>query len=697
MGVDAVATRMSAATPRPRLLLFCCRYSFAAKNVIAATLAWAAEDAGFSFDVYYDAVRGGRHYGGGGAGDDGLSLLTGGLISGGRHFEGLATALHRFDTTVYACGRLAFSGPLAALGDDAGASVRPLGEDLIAIFEEAFSDLRVEWPETAVMIEPDPGPGLESVDAYLWPEIFHHHALGIPAAASDADLDALLDRGVHTVLCAGVTAGRRQELAACGFRVEDLELIEETDDYASLTGRIARRWASSRRGWMLADPVLASYWLPVACRERRSIIHGTPAKRVLDLLAEEIAGSEGPAVLGRQHEDSDFFTLSAMGQSLQVIDPGRPPLPVVLTRPARWPALPDPALSEPTDEDLLRFVSEGRVLLSLLFWTGMIREVENLYALADLVALTGLRAGFVLTAPSFALRPSPLDLVGVPRNQGGLFPDVELLLGSAGTGVAIEAELGAEALDRHLVQAEAALDGLGVPEALRPRGWWATMDAPLRRKPRSRSAPPVEWDPTAPYRVLIRYRHPGHMPGMAQGGGELRDGLRRRLRGTRLRPLFRAYRPYEDFEPGPIDTRVADVVRARGFEYMVTKAGFGPEPRVVHRTDDFVAINHTAGRWDGWTPFETINDASDLRRAEKALLARRQPGWLLGTIDTCLWAFSGELWDRAPRLAAIARLAAAGGDSGRLVNVTPRVLARYARLLTPSAPSASAPHARLAT
>jgi hypothetical protein len=201
---------MSAATPRPQLLLFACRYAFAPKNVIAATLAWATEEAGIAFDVYYDAVRGGRHYGGGGAGDDGLGLLTGGLVSGGRHFEALATALHRFDTTVLTAGRLAFAGPLAALEDDSRVSLRPVGEDLIAIYEEAFSELRVGWPEIAVMIEAAPAPGLDSVDAYLWPEIFHRHALGIPAAATVADLDALRDRGVRTLLCAGVTSHHRQ-------------------------------------------------------------------------------------------------------------------------------------------------------------------------------------------------------------------------------------------------------------------------------------------------------------------------------------------------------------------------------------------------------------------------------------------------------------------------------------------------------
>ncbi|MDR0358893.1 MAG: hypothetical protein LBJ87_05440 [bacterium] len=66
------------------------------------------------------------------------------------------------------------------------------------------------------------------------------------------------------------------------------------------------------------------------------------------------------------------------------------------------------------------------------------------------------------------------------------------------------------------------------------------------------------------------------------------------------------------------------------------------------------------------------------------MLARGQPGWLLGTVDACLWMFSGEVWEQAPRLADMARFLAAGGRSGRLLNVAPRVVARYARLLDPS-------------
>jgi hypothetical protein len=457
---------------------------------------------------------------------------------------------------------------------------------------------------------------------------------------------------------------------------------------------------------MIGDPVLVSYWLPTACRERRTAIYSVPQSRVIDMLQEDLEANSLP-VLGRQCEDADFFTLSRLGQSLQVIDPCRPPLPVVQTLPARWStSIMDPRAADPTDEELREYARQGRVLVSLVFWTGMIREAENLYALADLVALTGLRAGIVLTAQSLAWRPSPLDLLTVPREQGGVFPHLEILLGSCGTGVAIESLLSPEQLSRHLRAARGELERLGLPRPWWPEGWWSTMDAPLVPLTGWRAVPPVRWKPLPPY-VQLRY-HPRGISGASpqaalEGDGQgnhsesagrasvksMRGRVRDLVRESRLRPLFQPYRPYEHFAPGPIIPELAATVRDAGFSYMLSKSGFGQPPQVMYRDGDFVALNYTAGQWDGWTPFETINDVRDLQRAERTLLSRDKPGWLLGGIDTCLWAFSGELWRAAPGLAAIARCAASGGASGKLINVSPRVLARYASLIGEDQPARS--------
>ena len=143
--------------------------------------------------------------------------------------------------------------------------------------------------------------------------------------------------------------------------------------------------------------------------------------------------------------------------------------------------------------------------------------------------------------------------------------------------------------------------------------------------------------------------------------------------------LFEPRRPFEDQRPGVLDRGVAEAVEAAGFSYMWSKAGFGAS-RVLHRDGDFVALSLTAGNWDGWSPFYTVGSAHDLERAERRLL-RSGPGWLVGTIDSPLWALSGEALERSSALYAIARHVSNGGRSGRLVNVTPNVIARYARVL----------------
>jgi len=74
-------------------------------------------------------------------------------------------------------------------------------------------------------------------------------------------------------------------------------------------------------------------------------------------------------------------------------------------------------------------------------------------------------------------------------------------------------------------------------------------------------------------------------------------------------------------------------------------------------------LNYTSGQWDGWTPFETINDVSDLKKSEKTLMKREKPGWIVSTLDSCLWTFGGEFWDKANRLLKIAQFCAGGGKT----------------------------------
>jgi hypothetical protein len=345
--------------------------------------------------------------------------------------------------------------------------------------------------------------------------------------------------------------------------------------------------------------------------------------------------------------------------------------------------VPEPAASpwgeEPDDAELERWAAERRVLCTLLLWAGMTRELDCLSRLVDLVATTGLRAGLVLTTATFEHGAgSPLPLLAAPVDRGGVLGRLELLLASLGTSVGAESELPDGVLTERLTAARAECERL-LPATLVPRGWWPLLDAPLvphRASPIGRRG----------VRPVLRFRSRGERAPAAAAGEngagarDLRGLTGDAVRRLRLQGLFEERRPFDDARPGELDPRVPEAVSAAGFAYGWSKVGFGT-PRIVHRSGDFAALSLTAGRWDGWSPFYTVGSAGDVARAETRLLARREPGWLVGTVDAPLWALSGESLEHGERLYRIAARVAGGGATGRLVNVTPNTIARYARLL----------------
>jgi hypothetical protein len=170
-------------------------------------------------------------------------------------------------------------------------------------------------------------------------------------------------------------------------------------------------------------------------------------------------------------------------------------------------------------------------------------------------------------------------------------------------------------------------------------------------------------------------------PAPSQQTLDIRHAVATALRRCRLDRYFRVPRPYDEARPGPLDPVVAAAVQFAGFDYMWTKTGFGgPRPTILR--NDFVALPFTAGNWEGWTPFYTIDSAGQVTAAERRLLRLGKPGWLASNVDSILWMLPGEVLEKGGQLFEVARLVAKGGRSGRLINVTPNVIARYARILS---------------
>lgn len=640
------------------------------RTAVAPTLAAAAERAGWAFELYYDARRKGRHFGGGDPNAVAPGKAAGSLVVGGRHADQLLWLGSAYE--------------LVALGDPESllwtvveamdAEILMRSVDPAALYGAAFERLRQTLPSRALVVDAAPqGANGLTVSPYLYPAFLSGDpVLGVEVTGSEGDRRGLEELGVREF--SGSYVDRERALAFPGG-IDELEGDAAAETYASLTAALAKRHATWGRGVLIGDPDLVAAQLPKARRLRLVPLYGQPQTSAIERASELIGRSTEP-VYGRQYDDRDFFELGKLGHGLQIVDPA-PPFDAAHLVEMRIPQPPKPLWdAEPEDSQLEEWAAEGRVLVTLLFWSGMIRELDCLPRVLDLVADTELRAGLVVTRQTLEYAAgSSLELLAVPPERGGVFGLLEPLLGCTGEGVAAETLMPPGTLDRPLADARAFCAERLSP-GLAPRGWWPLLDAPLVPH-RTRA---LEWHHGRP---LIRFPPRGVDGAVGEAGRsrrDLRSLVGRAVRGSNLEALFEARRPFDDQRPGALDESVADAVRAAGFSYMWSKAAFG-RPTVLLRRGDFVALPLTAGNWDGWSPFYTAGDAKDVARAERRLVRGGRPGWLATTIDSPLWMLPGEVLEHGARLHRIASLVAAGGRSGRLVNVTPHVIARYARLL----------------
>ena len=666
---------------RPRLLLFLVDARDPHRLAIAPALAALAGRAGWDFDLYCDGLRLGRHFGGGDPALAPPGASAGSLVAGGGHVERLLWLVAAYD--VAALGH-AGSVLWPALGAG-GAAVLARTDDPAELQAAAFERLGEPVPALVRVLDAAPqGPlGLE-LAPYACVELLDGPpAVGVDACADDGLRGRLEALGAHRMCGFGVDGARAAAFPG-GLEAADGP-VTAGDTYATVTTRWAQRHQAWGRGVLLGDPDLVAAGLPRARRLRLLALHGRPQVDVLRS-AHDIVRSAREPVYGRQYDDRDFLVLAELGHGLQVIDPA-PPFDSAHRVP---PPVPSPPCAladlEPDDGQLERWADEGRVLCTALLWSGMVREADGLPRLIDLVAQTGLRAGLVLTVDTITHGAgSALELLAVPPERGGVLGLLEPLVGSTGRGVAIESRLPDGALHTHLADAVPALAAL-LPEGLRPRGWWPLLDTALVSR-RSRPVGLREGRPVVRFTPRGAGAAPAvgaHVPTAGAPPPRARLDARglagRAVRATRLDSVLEERRPFDEMRPGALDERVVTAVRDCGLSYLWTKASFGI-PRATVR-DGVVALPFTAGGWDGWSPFYTLRSRSDVTRAESRLRRSGQPGWLASTVDSPLWAMSGEVWREGSRLYEIAELLADGGRSGELVNVAPNVIARYARIIS---------------
>ncbi|MBI4721285.1 MAG: hypothetical protein HY770_08730 [Chitinivibrionia bacterium] len=604
-----------------KLLLLLSSFSNPQKNAVCATLAWMAEDAGWSFDVYYDAFRTGDHFGGGPIARAERGRAFGSTMSGHAHMEAFYRLLATYECHAVRLGESCFDPVI----EDLKIPVIACGGNLFQMYAQAARLLGAEVSRKLILLG---GAGGE--EAYLFPVIHAERALAVRANALLDAADAT-NAGIQSIAALLCTQGEAGDLQSRGFDIACVNTDYPSGDLAALSKILSERLSGWCKGYFLGDPVAAAHFLPYLLKTRRLALYGEPLKPLITSAVLPALASNR-VVYGRMFNDEDALELSRAGGCWQLVDPGRPPFPAA-SRAAKWQEPPfdlfDYIDSYARDEVLEEHAARGDILASLVFWSGCVREMENFYRLNDLIAAAGFKCGVAVTTETFAQgAQSPFGAIALPRERGGVFPLAEPLLASSGLGFSLESYVPEGAFGRHIDDAARALASVA-PSRLRPKGWWACLDVELEPDPSP--------DPS--------------------------------LRG----------RPFGAFRAGAPRERVHQAIAAHGFAYGVSKTG--ERALCAERNSPLYLLPQNAGSWQGWSPFHAIEGVEDVKRAEKALYLRGAPGYLLGTVDACLWTFSLPHWEKGGELKTMIDFMLHGGRTGRLVNAHPYAVYRYARYL----------------
>ena len=446
---------------KPLLWLFIADMKNPGVPAVLPTVTWLARAAAARAECYLEVERGGE-----------LFATYGSTVIGGMHHQQFNYLGNIFDVRaiLYGNPRL-FLSSLRLFGTPVMAQATTPAElyrQLLPLVPGVVTET-VVIPDAPITIA---GASFE-IAPYCFPEIYFRQALGFTAADDRAEFAALPMQALFT----------------------EAEAMQDDETIGSVTLRIARRWQRHARGVAFGDPSAILAQLATHCREDRVAVYGPQTRLpVRDIevhnymeetseIAEEAAALAveiGNRVLvGRQTGDGDLFAWAKYGVCLQIIDPNRPPFPVVAEIPHVWA---QPAGSwedfEPTDDELRQYALAGKRLTTLIIHSGEVAHNEAMLNLCDLAGWAGVKMGLATHAARYATCPQLWELLAIPRENGGVRGLIEPVLHTGGMGVLAEINCPPELLAAHCRTALAAIRAIA-GDAGTPRGYFAFCDTDI--------------------------------------------------------------------------------------------------------------------------------------------------------------------------------------------------------------------------
>ncbi len=556
--------------------------------------------------------------------DGRLFAETGSTVLGGHHHQQFNYLCAAFDV------RILRLGPTSVFDS----SIETFGLPVIAEADEAaglyFRLLQLPGaarPGSVVLLPSGDvrvGSGRLPLAPFLFPEILYRRALGYRAAQAGAAARLARKHAIskaHAVFL----DGRELRAARKGFpRLQQVDRVGAKDTWGTLTLRTARRWKSEARGLVFGDPPAVLSQMAAHCRHRRVAVFA-PA-----VFPRGAGVAVSDYVEGRSSIATEAAALAVeLGNRVitgrqtcdgDIFEWSRQGVCIQIIDPNR-PAFP-----------VVETVRHP--------WAGTPAEKKAGNEPSDDQLARWADEGRVLTSLIF---------------HSGEVAHNEAMLALVDFAVSQNLKFG---LGVHAARYETC------PQM------WELLGVPVERGGALGLVEPLLH--SGGLGVLAECHCPPEI---------LREHCERAL--ARIREIAgpagtpRGYYAFMDSNLDRLDSVRGDLfsaITAAGLDYVVSSALPGRN-RLLWRSADGrrIALNQSPRVVHAASPFVRATTPEDLDTAGGAAGA----GWILATLDAPVISFAPYIWEKGARFTAlVARL-----REGHRVNVTPRTIARYARLL----------------
>jgi hypothetical protein len=412
----------------------------AERTTATATLAWLAAQAGSEFDAYLEQEAQYRPAGGP------ISVP----FTGNWHAEQFYFIANFFDITFCSMStapEVQYRREALAMGANVLTVRGP--EEIAECYLDVFGSLGQPLPGKMVVLPagPDLASGLE-VEPFCYPDVYYSQALGVSAAAPDDQLRKLREAGVSVASVLYCDQGTRDRLAALGFQLEVVDELKPGDTYGAVTSRIADRWIDRAKGVGFGNQNVALKMMALSLRHDFVTLYepvdwiafapkvGAYAEKVGNkLIWGQQTVDPGPS----DHVITEFSKYDcAMSLWPTVVGPTiqeKILLPLDWLEKARAPWQ-----EEYSDDFLEEKVRAGAIPVCYLMYAADLGHLTTFPRLFDLMAAWYGRCGIGFPSTWYDFSAETLQQMYIPERLGGVFPRVEPLVSSTGTGVGTEAK-----------------------------------------------------------------------------------------------------------------------------------------------------------------------------------------------------------------------------------------------------------------